>query len=76
MALERFEKLEKGLKRLLASIEPLETENTELKNALGLKDLEIKRLKQRLKKLEGEKGVVRQRVDQLLKKLDGLVQGV
>ena len=67
--------LEESLKRLLASVESLKAENSEIKDALGLKDLEIKGLKDRLRKLDREKGVVKERVDQLLKKLDVLVQG-
>lgn len=75
MALENFDALESGLERLLGGLDTLKAENHELADALGLKDLEIKGLKQKLKKLSVEKGTVRKKVDLLLTRLEGLIQG-
>ncbi len=74
MALEKFDRLEEGLGRLLFSFETLQTENLELRDALGAKGLEVEALKEKVARLEEEKLVVRKKVDTLLSRLDGLIQ--
>ncbi len=75
MALEKFDALEGGLERLLAGLDTLKAEKHELADAVGLKDLEIQGLKQKIKKMSVEKGAVRKKVDLLLTRLEGLIQG-
>ncbi len=75
MALENFDALENGLERLLGGLDTLKAEKHKLSDALGLKDLEIKGLKQKIKRMSAEKGTIRKKVDLLLTKLEGLIQG-
>lgn len=75
MALDKFEKLEDGLGRLLAAYEALSAENREIMAAQGSKDEEIAALKERVAKLEKERDQVRERVDGLLARLETLMQG-
>lgn len=75
MALDKFEKLEEGLGRLLAAYEALSGENREILAAQGSKDAEIAALKERVARLERERDQVRERVDGLLQKLETLMQG-
>ncbi|MFQ5736298.1 MAG: cell division protein ZapB [Thermodesulfobacteriota bacterium] len=74
MALEKFDRLEEGLGRLLFSFENLQSENLELRDALEAKELETRALKEKMARLEEEKLRVRKKVDTLLSKLDGLTQ--
>lgn len=74
MALEKFDRLEEGLGRLLFSFETLQTEIFELRDALGAKGLEVEALKEKVARLEEEKLHVRKKVDTLLSRLDGLIQ--
>lgn len=75
MSLEGFDKLEEGLGRLLKIQEGLAAENQELKDSVGLKDLEIEELREKLNALEEEKKLVKEKVDVLLGRLEGLIQG-
>jgi FtsZ-binding cell division protein ZapB len=72
MALEKLDTLENSLGRLLDGIDVLKTEKHEWKGAIGLKDLEIKGLKKKMKQMSVEKEAVRKKVDLLLKRLEGL----
>ena len=72
MELEKFDTLESSLGRLLDGIDTLKAEKHEWKGSLGLKDLEIKGLKKRLKQMGVEKEAVRKKVDLLLRRLEGL----
>ena len=74
MEMERFDKLEEGLGRLLMTFESLQSENLELKDSLEAKDLEALALKEIIARLEDEKLKVKKKVDTLLAKLDGLIQ--
>ena len=74
MDMERFDKLEEGLGRLLMTFESLQSENLELKDSLEAKDLEALALKEIIARLEDEKLKVKKKVDTLLAKLDGLIQ--
>lgn len=76
MTFEKFSTLEQRLNRLLASLEELKAENGELRDALGRRDLEVKSLRERLRRLDEEKVLVKEKVDTLLVKLDGLTQGI
>jgi len=72
--MERFDRLEEGLGRLLMTFESLQSENLELKDSLEAKDLEALALKENIARLEDEKLRVKKKVDTLLAKLDGLIQ--
>ncbi len=72
MALEKFDTLENSLGRLLDGVDVLKNEKHEWKGAIGLKDLEIKGLKKKIKQMSLEKEAVRKKVDLLLKRLEGL----
>ena len=74
MDMERFDRLEEGLGRLLMTFESLQSENLELKDSLEAKDLEALALKEIIARLEDEKLKVKKKVDTLLAKLDGLIQ--
>jgi cell division protein ZapB len=75
MALEKFERLEAGLSRLLAEYEALSAENREILASQGSKDQEVAALREKVAKLEKERDQVRERVDGLLAKLETLMQG-
>ncbi len=75
MPLEKFEKLEDGIVRILKSYEALKAENSGLREALDIKGRELDELRERVKKLDREKVQVRERVDTLLEKLNALTQG-
>ncbi|HLC17673.1 MAG TPA: cell division protein ZapB [Thermodesulfobacteriota bacterium] len=70
-----LKRLEDGVGQLLDRYDLLQAEVRGLKEALGSKEREIRDLKERIKKLDSEKGLVREKVDSLLTRLDGLVQG-
>lgn len=75
MALEKFEKLEEGLGRLLAAYEEVTSQNREALASREAKDLELAALRDKVAKLEKERDQVRERVDALLVKLETLMQG-
>jgi len=75
MALEKFERLEQGLDRLLAAYEALSAENREILASQGAKDNEVAALRDKVARLEKERDQVRERVDGLLVKLETLMQG-
>ncbi|MBI2400572.1 MAG: cell division protein ZapB [Deltaproteobacteria bacterium] len=75
MALEKFERLEEGLGRLLAAYEALSAENREILASQGAKDNEVAALRDKVARLEKERDQVRERVDGLLAKLETLMQG-
>lgn len=75
MALEKFERLEEGLGRLLAAYEALSAENREILASQSAKDNEVAALREKVARLEKERDQVRERVDGLLVKLETLMQG-
>ncbi len=75
MVFEKFERIEEGINRLLEGYEELKAENIELKDSIGAKDSEIEELRERLKRLDKEKALVKEKVETLLQKLDSLIQG-
>ncbi|MBI5237586.1 MAG: cell division protein ZapB [Deltaproteobacteria bacterium] len=75
MALERFDRLEEGISKLLGMCEGLKHENGALKEAVVEKEAEIRELSIRLKRLDKEKTTVLEKVDTLLGRLDALIQG-
>ncbi|MBI5492555.1 MAG: cell division protein ZapB [Deltaproteobacteria bacterium] len=74
MALDKFDKLEKGLGRLLRSYEAVKAENNGLLNAVRAKNQEIEELKEKVKKVDRERHQVKEKVDTLLARLDSLMQ--
>lgn len=74
MALDKFQRLEEGLNRLLAGYEGITASNRDLMDSLAAKDLLITELKEKISRLEGEKDQVREKVDGLLSRLEGLIQ--
>jgi FtsZ-binding cell division protein ZapB len=75
MGLEKIDTLESSLGRLLDGIDVLKAEKHEWKGAIGLRELEIKGLKKKIKQMGTEKEAVRKKVDLLLKRLEGLTPG-
>ena len=75
MVFEKLERIEEGINRLLEGYEGLKAENIELKDSIGAKDSEIEELREKLKRLDKEKALVKEKVETLLQKLDSLIQG-
>lgn len=75
MALEKFDKLEEGLSRLLAAYEALVAENREILASQSSKESEMAALREKVLRLEKEREEVREKVDGLLMKLETLMQG-
>lgn len=74
MALDKFDKLEEGLGRLLQNYEAMKAENNGLLNAVQAKNKEIEELKEKVKKVDRERHQVKEKVDTLLARLDSLMQ--
>ena len=74
MPLDKFEKLEEGLGRLLSGYEVLRDENNGLKEALEARERELGELRERLRKMDREKALVKDKVDALLGKIEGMTQ--
>lgn len=72
--LEKFERLEDEIKRVIGSYEALKAESESFGEVIKAKDMEIASLKERLAEVEGEKNLVRERVDTLIDNLDGLIE--
>ncbi len=72
MVMENFEILEERLEELLRFCDDTEKENNLIKEQLALKEVEIKELRERLLKVEGEKLKVKEKVEGLISRLDGL----
>ncbi len=72
MGMENFEILEERLEELLRFCDDTEKENNLIKEQLALKEVEIKELRERLLKVEGEKLKVKEKVEGLILRLDGL----
>ncbi len=72
MGMENFEILEERLEELLRFCDDTEKENNLIKEQLALKEVEIKELRERLLKVEGEKLKVKEKVEGLISRLDGL----
>ncbi|MFQ5441606.1 MAG: hypothetical protein ACE5EB_02650 [Thermodesulfobacteriota bacterium] len=70
-----LKRLEDGINRMIERHDLLEAENKGLQDALGLKELEIRELKKKLQRLDGEKGLARDKVESLLRRLNGLITG-
>lgn len=75
MALDKFERLEDGLGRLLETFEALSAENRELLASQGQREQELAALREKVARLEKERDQVRERVDGLLARLEALMQG-
>ncbi|MEK7313276.1 MAG: hypothetical protein AAB065_02275, partial [Deltaproteobacteria bacterium] len=74
-----FIELEERITRLLSSYSVLQDEKKRLEEELrqrnaGTKELED--LREKVKRLEKEKGVVKEKVSGLIQRLDGLIQSV
>jgi predicted nuclease with TOPRIM domain len=75
VGLPGFTELEKKLNLLLNAYDSLKCENTRILESLEGKKKEVEELKERLKRLEREKGLVKEKVETLLERLDCLTQG-
>lgn len=75
MALDKFERLEDGLGRLLEAFEAISAENRELRASQGQSEQELAALREKVLRLEKERDQVRERVDGLLARLEALMQG-
>ncbi len=65
--------LEEKVKGLLDDHSSLESENRKLVSLLKVKKSEVEWLKERLRTLDKEKGVIKAKVDGLLDSLEGIV---
>ena len=72
-----FIELEERISRLLSSYGALQDEKKRLEEELRQRNAEEKELidlREKVKRLEKEKGVVKEKVDGLIRRLDGLIQ--
>ncbi|VAV85139.1 hypothetical protein MNBD_DELTA01-435 [hydrothermal vent metagenome] len=74
MGMKNFEMLEERLEELLRFCDDTEKDNNLIKEQLVLKEMEIKELRERLAKIEGEKIKVKEKVEGLITRLDGLTR--
>lgn len=72
-ALGRFDRLEERILRLLEANSGIAAENKAMRDALADKAREIEELREKIDRLDKEKGAVREKVDTLLARLDSLV---
>jgi len=70
-----LERLEKGIKELVSKYENASIENSELRDGLNMRELEIKSLKKKLEKLNTERVIVREKIDTIINHVEGLVSG-
>jgi len=70
-----LERLEKGIKELVSKYENASIENSELRDGLNMRELEIKGLKKKLEKLNTERVIVRDKIDTIINHVEGLVAG-
>jgi predicted nuclease with TOPRIM domain len=70
---ESYNLLEEKVKWLLDDHSSLESENRKLVSLLKVKNSEVEWLKERLRTLDKEKGVIKAKVDGLLDSLEGIV---
>lgn len=72
-ALGGFARLEERILRLLEANSGIVAENKAMRGALADKDREIDELREKIDRLDNEKGAVKEKVDTLLARLDSLV---
>ncbi len=70
---ESYNLLEEKVKWLLDDHSSLDSENRKLVSLLKVKNSEVEWLKERLRTLDKEKGVIKAKVDGLLDSLEGIV---
>jgi len=74
-----FIELEERISRLLSSYGALQDEKKRLEEELRQRNAEAKELndlREKVKRLEKEKGVVKDKVSGLIQRLDGMIQSV
>lgn len=74
-----FIELEERITRLLSSYSALQDEKKRLEEELRQRNAgtkELNDLREKVKRLEKEKGVVKEKVSGLIQRLDGLIQSV
>ncbi|MBI5893516.1 MAG: cell division protein ZapB [Deltaproteobacteria bacterium] len=74
MDLDKFDALEQRVGSLIDGYGTLKQENKRLAHELESKEKELYKLKERLSKLDGEKGIIKEKVENILQKVDGLLQ--
>ncbi|MBE9529522.1 MAG: hypothetical protein IME99_09830 [Proteobacteria bacterium] len=72
--MKNFDNLQERLTLLLSSFDSLSSENSDLKKKLGLKELELKSLKEKIERLDADKSVAREKVTNILQRIEGLTQ--
>lgn len=72
-ALDRFDRLEERIIRLLDINSSISDENKVIKEAIAASEREVAGLKERIAELDREKNVVKEKIDKLLERLDSLV---
>ncbi len=70
-----LKRLDEGINRMIDKLDLLEAENKGLRDAVGLKEMEIRELKKKFERLDGEKVMARDKVETLLRRLNGLLSG-
>lgn len=75
MDLDKFDALEQRVSSLIDGYGTLKQENFRLAHELESKEKELYKLKERLSKLDNEKGIIKEKVENILQKVDGLLQG-
>lgn len=74
MELDKFDVLEQRIGRLVEGYEILKGENKKLTHELESKEKELFKIKERLNKLDSEKGIIKEKVEGILQKVEGLLQ--
>lgn len=70
--MKNFDNLQERLTLLLNSFDSLSAENSDLKKKLGLRELELKSLKEKIERLDADKSVAREKVTNILQRIEGL----
>lgn len=70
--MKNFDNLQERLTLLLSSFDSLSAENSDLKKKLGLRELELKSLKEKIERLDADKSVAREKVTNILQRIEGL----
>ena len=74
MGLDRLDALEQKVGSLIKMYEVLGEENRKLADELEFKEEELKKVRERLNRIESEKGLIKENVEGILGKIDGLMQ--
>lgn len=74
MEFDKLDVLEQRLGRLIEDYTALKSENKKLLTELEEKNKELSKLMEDRRRMDTEKGLVRERIDSILEKIEGLLQ--